>query len=323
VSEYNLDTRKIAGVSVLPITSFVAAAIVLLLRNSAWRFGLAVAGIAVSALIFQKSRGTIFTDRSFFGIYRVAVARGPAVVLYHGSTIHGAQFLDSARRLRPITYYHPDGPVGQVFRSLKTGSSPRTIGVVGLGTGTILCYSKPGESWTFFEIDPAVEKIARDKRFFTFLSDCAVKPRIVLGDARLTLAREPEARYSLLIIDAFSSDAIPVHLLTREAIALYRRVLDDDGLLMIHISNRRLDLEPVVGDLARDAGLIARIQDHNVADTRQDKEYDYGSDWVVLAKRREDLGRLATDTAWKVIAMSDRPKPWTDDYSNLLSVIRW
>ena len=323
VSELDLEAHKLAGISVYWIVTVVAGAIALSLQNNALRFGAAIAAIAGVAVAFQQPKGTIYSGRSFFGIYRVALARGPATVLYHGTTIHGAQFLDSARRLTPITYYHPAGPVGQVFRALPAADSGRKVGIVGLGTGSILCYSKPGESWTFFEIDPQVEEIARNKDFFTFMSDCAAKPRVVLGDARLTLASEPDAFYSLLIVDAFSSDAIPVHLLTREAFALYRRKLDDTGVLLVHISNRRLNLEPVVGDLAQDGDLVALVRDHDVANERQDKVYDYGSDWVVLARRKEDLGMLASDTLWRALAVSRRQTPWTDDYSNLLSVIRW
>jgi hypothetical protein len=243
-------------------------------------------------------------------------------MLYHGTTIHGAQFTDRARRLTPITYYHPAGPVGDVFRELATSLEGADIGIVGLGTGSILCYSRPGERWTFYEIDPKVEAIARNKRFFTYLSECEVDPAIVFGDARLTLAREPEAKYSLLVVDAFSSDAIPVHLLTREAIQTYFRALGEDGVLMIHISNRRLDLEPVVADLALDAGLEARVKNHSVTETRQDTEYDYESDWVIMARRLEDLGPLASDTMWVELEPSLKKRPWTDDYSNIVSVIR-
>jgi len=322
-AKLDLDSAALLGVPGIWIISILAAGIVLSSALRPFRFGLAIMSIGIAALFFQRSRATIYTDRSFFGIYRVSRAVGPATVLYHGTTIHGAQLWDSAHMLTPVTYYHPSGPVGQVFTSLAPTLDKRSIGVVGLGTGSILCYSKPGQRWTFFEIDSRVEKIARDQRFFTFLSDCEVKPRIVLGDARLTLAREPRGTYSLLIVDAFSSDAIPVHLMTREALRLYEQLLDERGVLMLHISNRRLDLEPVVGDLARDAGLFALIRNHDVASTRQDKEYDYGSDWVVLARQREHLGPLASDTRWRQLSSSGRRKPWTDDYSNLFSVIRW
>jgi len=323
IAKPGLDSVEILGVSVMWIVSIVAALSVLSVQRSTLRLGIALAAIAIGGTMIQRQRATIFTDRSFFGIYRVARTAGPATILYHGSTIHGAQFADSARRLRPITYYHPAGPVGQVFTQLQQGDSTRSVGVVGLGTGSILCYSRPRESWTFLEIDPHVEAIARNRRFFSFLSECAVRPRVVLGDARLTIAREPAGEYSMLVLDAFSSDAIPVHLLTREAFALYMKVLDDKGLLLVHISNRRLDLEPVVAALAADAGLVALVRNHDVSGSRQDSEFEYGSDWVVLARNAKELAPLTTDSRWRRLKPADDAKPWTDDYSNLISVIKW
>ena len=277
--------------------------------------------LAAAGLFPRQERGTIFTDRSFFGIYRVTRSVGPSHILYHGSTIHGAQLLSSP--LTPITYYHRNGPVGQVFESLQHDRMSRNVGVVGLGTGSILCYSRPGEHWTFFEIDTHVERIARNAKLFSFLSECSVKPRIVLGDARLTLAREPDARYSLLVLDAFSSDAIPVHLMTREAMRVYDRVLDEHGILLVHISNRRLDLEPVVGALARDGGMSALIRNHDVPNRVQDKTFEYGSDWVVMAKRPDDLAPLRRDNRWRALESAPAARVWTDDYSNLLSVVKW
>lgn len=274
------------------------------------------------AAAFPRAQpGTLYTDRSFFGIYRVTLNRGPSHVLYHGSTIHGAQLLDSPQA--PVTYYHVNGPVGQVFHALQQTDTTRNVGAVGLGTASILCYSRPGERWTFFEIDWHVWRIARTPGLFSFLDTCRVKPSVVLGDARLTIAKEPTAKYSMLVLDAFSSDAIPVHLMTREAFGVYMRVLNAHGLLLVHISNRRLDLEPVVGALARDAGLTALVRHHDPQTDVQNKTFEYGSDWVVLAKHPEDLGPLATDARWRKLREAPPGRIWTDDYSNLLSVIKW
>ncbi len=269
----------------------------------------------------RKQVGTLYTDRSFFGIYRVTLNKGPAHVLYHGSTIHGAQLLDAPTR--PVTYYHPNGPVGQVMNSFQQDDSTRNVGAVGLGTGSILCYARPREHWTFFEIDWHVWRIARTNSLFSFLGNCPVKPSVILGDARLTIAREPSAKYSLLVLDAFSSDAIPIHLMTREAFASYKRVLTEHGLLLVHISNRRLDLEPVVGALATDAGLWGRIRNHDLSNDIQNKTFEYGSDWVLLAKHPEDLGVTLNDNRWRGLRTGGPRAIWTDDYSNLLSVIKW
>jgi hypothetical protein len=273
-----------------------------------------------AALFTGKERATLFTDRSFFGIYRVTRSVGPAHILYHGSTIHGAQLLKEP--LTPVTYYHRNGPVGEVFDSLRR-DVPRKVGVVGLGTGSISCYSRPGDEWTFFEIDAHVERIARTPALFSYLSACAVRPQVILGDARLTLARQRPGRFSILVLDAFSSDAIPVHLMTREAMRIYDRVLEPDGLLLVHISNRRLDLEPVVGALAKDAAMSALIRNHDVPDSVQDKTFEYGSDWVVLAKRAHDIDVLRRDSRWRELEAAPPGELWTDDYSNLFSVIKW
>jgi hypothetical protein len=324
VSKYDVGgNHHIAGIRIVTMVSAIVLVIALSIASSSIRFGVMISLLVAAGLFFQRNRDTIFRDRSFFGIYRVTSNYGPTHILFHGSTIHGAEYLDSARRLEPLTYYHHRGPVGEVFDSLQRGVPARNIGAVGLGTGSILCYSKPGESWTFFEIDPHVVRISRNPRFFSFLSGCAVRPRIVLGDARLSIAREPSNRYSLLILDAFSSDAIPVHLLTRQAFASYKRVLRDDGLLMVHISNRRLNLEPVVGALAADAHLFSLIRNHSVMVEAQDTSYEYGSDWVVLAKRAADLAPLVKDKRWKKVIRGNSSQLWTDDYSNLLSVIKW
>jgi hypothetical protein len=168
-----------------------------------------------------------------------------------------------------------------------------------------------------------VRAIADDRRFFTFTRDCPVPPRVVFGDARLTLAVEPDRRYALLIVDAFSSDAIPVHLLTREAFALYARVLADSGAILVHISNRHLNLRPVVAELARATGFVALIADYRPLPSRAEDEFDYQCDWVLLTRRVEDAGSLAEDERWEPMRPTDRRAMWTDDYSNVVSVIRW
>jgi hypothetical protein len=274
-------------------------------------------------MVSQRADKILMRDRSFFGAYYVERMYGPANFLIHGTTIHGAQFLDSTRRLMPVTYYHPRGPAGQLFTALQDRLPQKRIGVVGLGAGSLLCYSKPGEDWTFFEIDPLVERISRNPRYFTFLRDCPVTPKVVMGDARLTLGHQPGRHFGLLIIDAFSSDAIPVHLMTRQAFSQYSRVLDDHGILMVHISNQRIDLQPVVAALAKDAGLVALIGEHNPQGSVESKDLDYTCDWVALARRPEDLGSLVTDKRWHLLTAKPGNRPWTDDYSNVFSVIKW
>ncbi|NQT14663.1 MAG: fused MFS/spermidine synthase, partial [Planctomycetes bacterium] len=206
------------------------------------RFGLSVGAVlVVSLMVSGKENGLLHVERNFYGVVRVRHDRQLNTnVLVHGSTNHGMQSRNPAHSDRPLCYYHPTGPLGEVFTMLAETDAVREIGVIGLGTGSIATYGRPGQRITYYEIDPAVQRIAQDARFFTFLRDQQTELDIVLGDARLTLAAVPNAHYDLLILDAFSSDAIPVHLITREAVRLYLDKLDDRGLLALHISNRYL-----------------------------------------------------------------------------------
>jgi hypothetical protein len=237
------------------------------------RFGLGVAAI----LLFgqwhtaRQEGGALLTRRSFFGVHRVTRdAQGRFFQLVHGNTLHGKQSRSAQSRHLALSYYHASGPIGQVFREM--GASRREVGVVGLGVGTLAAYARPDQKWTYFEIDPEVEAIARDARFFTFLRDSRADARVVLGDARLKLREVASGRFDLLVLDAYSSDAIPVHLMTREAVALYIQKLAPDGVLAFHISNRHLDLEPMLGNLLREAGLVALAQTDARISTRESEE---------------------------------------------------
>jgi hypothetical protein len=244
-----------------------------------------------------------------------------AYLLKHGTTIHGAQLKDPAAWRETIGYYTSQGPVGQVFSALNPTGRLNDVALVGLGVGGIVCYSRPGQRWSIYEIDPVVERIARDTRYFHYLSECFDPSRmdIKIGDARLTLANEPHQKFDLLILDAFSSDSVPVHLLTREALSLYRDRLTEGGLILLHISNRFLDLRSVVGRLIADAGMHGVIQWYQPA--HKDIN-DKSSIWVVLARDEADLGPLRGDPRWKAVEARDASSVWTDDFSNILSVFR-
>jgi hypothetical protein len=192
----------------------------------------------------------------------------------------------------------------------------RRVAAVGLGTGTLACYGRKGEDWTFYEIDPAVEEIARDPDYFTFLRDCPAK--VVLGDARLSLAREADGTLGLVILDAFSSDAIPIHLLTEQALRLYLAKLDQDGVMLIHISNRYVDLAPVLGNLAQAIGLAGALRQD-----AEDKDNNrYGSDWAVLARRADTLAPLLKhDPRWRELPLSHAIGVWRDDHANLIGAL--
>ncbi len=285
-------------------------------------FAAAIGAILMAGAHDRKS-GEIAVARSFFGVNRVIEAgRGidQVRIFKHGTTYHGVQYTDPDRRREPLAYYHRKGPLGQVFA--VHGGDFVHVGGIGLGIGTVACYRRAGQTWTFFEIDPLVVSIARDRRYFHYLSDCAPDARIVVGDGRLALAgaqnRDGGPAFDLLIMDAFSSDAIPMHLLTREAIAVYLRRLAPGGLIMFHISNRNLYLAPVLADLAGDAGITALIQ-HDAGD--QNGNY-FPTLWVAMARDNGRLALLAKDNRWRALTAKPGRRVWTDDYGNLLGVTR-
>jgi hypothetical protein len=260
--------------------------------------------------------------RSFFGVHRIESDAGNSLhFLMHGNTTHGAQFTDAARRKEPLLYFAKEGPAGQAISALRLARPVAPVGVIGLGTGAMACLSQPGEAWTFFEIDPSILATARDPRYFTYLQDCAPDARVVLGDGRLKLAVEPDAQFRLFVLDAFGSDSIPVHLLTREAIDLYLQKLQPGGLLLLHLSNRNVQLLPAVARLAADRGLTGRWQFFpGLPDPAAQIS---PSEWAVLARAESDLGPLASDPRWQPFPDASNTRVWTDDYVNILSVILW
>ena len=292
------------------------------------RFALGVAAILLASSLYHGVYGTaLFRDRDFFGVHRVTHAniQGSSEKyhqLVHGYTVHGLQSDDPRRRREPLTYYTRSGPIGQVFDTFSGAAAKKDVAVVGLGAGSLSAYALPGQNWTFFEIDPAVVAIAQNSQLFSYLADSSVHPRLVLGDARLSLAKEKDHHFDLLILDAFSSDSIPPHLLTREAFRLYVAKLTDDGLIAFHISNKYLDLEPVLGDVARDAGLASRSQKDLDVIPVEKQAGKFGSHWVVLARKDEHLGRLRFDRSWQEIPARKDSRVWTDDFYNLISVLR-
>jgi hypothetical protein len=262
--------------------------------------------------------------RSFFGIHRVTEQDGFRK-LFHGNILHGQQSLEPGRQDEPLTYYYRTGPIGQVLTSLQGDERLQRVGLVGLGTGALASYAQPGQHWTFFEIDPAVAHLAAPETgLFTYLKDSRGRIDIVLGDARLTLSQHPD-KFGLLVIDAFGSDAIPLHLLTREALKVYRAHLRDNGILAVHISNRYVNLEPVLANLAADAvpPLVCRIQYDLNPDDMERRNGKGPSVWALLARTPDDLGQVANSTRWQPARVRPDLKVWTDDFSNLVSVLRW
>ncbi len=282
------------------------------------RFAASVATMLAAGLITAAAQGqALYVSRTFFGVYRVTADPAKQIhTLYHGTTLHGMQAVDPAKQVEPMAYFYRQGPVGQYFAGLPDVAARREIAVVGLGVGTLASYRTPGQNWTFYEIDPEVERIARNDAYFTYLRSCGDACRVVLGDARLSLVRAPEHGYGLLILDAFSSDAVPVHLMTSEALGLYLSRLAPGGALAFQITNRHLTLAPVLGRLALNHGLTARWQRHIATHPG-----GFSSEWMVMARSAADLGSLATDPRWQTPAIPPSTPLWTDDFSNILSVL--
>lgn len=337
-------------------------------RGGALRFGLAMLGLLVASHFVLRGGNVLHRDRNFFGTLNVARS-GNQVHLSHGTTLHGVQvrpdpidlderaptqaeldrvffgreseaslraasILDRLRLVRyiPGTYYHPSGPIGNVIESMVERGQFRNIALVGLGSGTLAAYARPGTSLTYFEIDPHVIMIASNPAWFTYLHDATrrVGKGVIdfrLGDARLSLAAWDGPKFDLIALDAFTSDAIPIHLLTLEAIRTYMKQLNDGGVLAVHISNRHLNLNPVLvraaDELAAEVpGFVCRVREDDGNDGH-DAEAKYASTWVVLARNEAALGGLTKDDRWVLPQRDPGFRTWTDDFSNIWSVMSW
>ena len=293
--------------------------------NRPVRFGLGLAVLFLcNGTLIHETGKRLYSERSFFGVSRVINdEKGKIHWLTHGNTIHGGQHRDPARAHEPLAYFHPSGPLGHIFKIFNETHATANVAVVGLGTGSMIAYAEFGQKWTFFELDPTVVAIAKNPAYFTFLDRSPIIPKIILGDARLSLTETATKPYDMILIDAFGSDAIPVHLLTQEAMRLYMDKLTQDGLLVFHISNRYLDLKLILGDLAEALQLTALVNE-NLAVPREDIEMGiWPSRWLVMAKNPDALKNLTKDPHWKSLRGRPTKAVWTDDYSNVLSVFRW
>jgi spermidine synthase len=300
------------------------AAIMLLQRRRPQRFLALVVLAFVLTGLWQPGFNRIAAVRSFFGVHQIIeTADGRFRLLYHGTTVHGAERIaDTASGAvpEPLTYYYQGGPISESIEAVRAARGAlRHVAIVGLGSGTLSCYRRGDEQWTFFEIDPAVAQIARDPRLFTYVSACAPDIPVVLGDARLTLAASPQ-RYDLIILDAFSSDVVPVHLLTREAIDGYLARLEEGGAVVLHLSNRYMELGGVIAAVAGAQGLVAIFKDDDRPLTVP-LDYKANASVAVLARRSADLGKLPIRLGWHERKPDPDIRIWTDDYSNVLGAI--
>lgn len=288
-------------------------------QRVAWGLG---TFFAVILLLTAFHNPVLLRHRNFFGTLKVTRnAQQPLNVLYHGTTVHGAQHTTPDLRREPLTYFHRKGPLGQIFANFQTEAA-QTFAVFGLGVGTIATYMQAEDTLTFYEIDPEVEQVARNEQWFTYLRDCPGEVHVILGDARFSVASASDASYDFIIQDAFSSDRVPVHLLTKEAFSLYKTKLRTHGLLIFNISNRYLDLEPVLANLIADAGMVGLIRRDTYTSQEGSRLQHSSSVWIAAARNAEELGLLQqTDALWKRLRTHPDERLWTDDYSNILSVL--
>jgi hypothetical protein len=297
----------------------------LALNANRWKLASLAALALLLIRIYPSDEGRVETVRSFFGVHKILVtSTGQYHVLMHGTTIHGAeQFHNDGTpvpgRPEPITYYHRDGGIGQTIAAIRERkAAPLRVAVIGLGAGTLTCAAEPGETWKFFEIDQSMVDTARDPRYFTYIQSCEPDLAPVIGDARLTFAREAEGIYDLIIVDAYSSDAIPIHLATKEAMKIYKDKLSPQGAVLVHVSNRHLELSSVVVGIAQANDLKSWVYSE---DSGRDSEYIFSTSVVVSARQEADIGKLASSDEWAETEADDKQWVWTDDYCNVLGAV--
>jgi hypothetical protein len=304
----------------------LAAALALLLKANRAKIFATVVLALVLIRVYPADDGRVETVRSFFGVHKIVVMPGGQYhVLMHGTTIHGAQkFLNSdgtpvSGRPEPISYYHRDGGIGQAITAVRERKgAPLRVAVIGVGSGTLACAAEPGETWKFFEIDQTMVDTARDPKYFSYIQNCAPDAQPVIGDARLTFAKELDGVYDLIIVDAYSSDAIPIHLATQEAMKIYKDKLAPQGLVVMHVSNRHLELSSVVVGIADANDMKSWVYSE---DSGRDNEYIFATTVVVSARDEADIGKLASSDQWALTEPTENQRVWTDDYSNVLGAV--
>ena len=318
-----LDHFRMPIIIAVAIAAMIAA---IILKVGRWKFA-ATIGLALLLIrILPGDRGHVETVRSFFGVHKiVATTDGRYHLLMHGTTVHGAEKVLNddgtpvTGRPEAISYYYKESGMGRAIAAVRARKGgPLRAAVIGLGSAALTCASQPGENWKFFEIDQAIVDIARDPKRFSFIQKCHPDLQPVMGDARLTFAKEPDGIYDLIVVDAYSSDAIPVHLATREAMTIYKSKLAPHGAIVVHVSNRHLELASVIVGIANANNLKSWVYFNN---PRRDTEYILANNVVISARDESDVGDIAHSDAWKAASPDKLQRVWTDDYSNILGAV--
>src|SRR5882724_7008488 len=318
-----LDINRVWVIGAVGVLSALLA---LGLNANRWKIFATVVVALVLVRAYPSDDGRVETVRSFFGVHKIVVTpNGQYHVLMHGTTIHGAEKFKNddgtpvTGQPEPITYYHKDGGIGQAITAIRARKgAPLRVAVIGLGSGTLTCAAEPGEDWKFFEIDQTMVDTARDPKYFTYIQVCEPNLKPVIGDARLTFAREPNGIYDLIIVDAYSSDAIPIHLATEEAMEIYKEKLAPQGAVLMHVSNRHLELSSVVVGIADANDMKSWVYSE---DSNRDNEYIFATSVVVSAREDADVGKLASSEQWEETEADEDQRVWTDDYSNVLGAV--
>jgi hypothetical protein len=306
----------------------VVAAYIMVNARDTMKVALGTAFVLIATALYRPGLVPAETSRSFFGVHKVAESTdGRFRMLFHGTTLHGVQRLTNedgtpdTGKPEPLTYYYKRGPIAETIASMREQRGRLdAVAVVGLGTGSMACHAQAGERWRYFEIDPVVVRIARDPEKFRFLSECGGGNDIVLGDARLTLAEERE-RFDLIVLDAFSSDVVPVHLLTKEAFGQYLGRLKEGGAIAFHISNRYLELASVIAEVGATHGLTTIVRRDEVSADEGRQNLYAASLVAVVARSEADIARLSARPGWRPQVANGSVRAWTDDYSNILAAI--
>jgi spermidine synthase len=290
----------------------LVVAVTITFRTVRGFFYAAISALVILLCLTKLVSGSLMNERNFFGVSRVFDApSGDVRYLQHNTTIHGIQSMDAAHQLEATSYY---AGLGEIMQHRLPSVRTQPIGAIGLGIGVVKCQTLPQQHMDIFEINPLVVNIAEDKNLFTYLSDCPGQHDIVLGDGRLTMSQMPHEKYGTIIIDAFSSDAIPVHLLTKEAFQMYLDKLQTGGIIAVHITNRYMDLRPLLAVQGKATGLVTYTKFFE-----GDGNLHYSAFWVVMARNEAALLPLLTETKdwWKVVP-EEKLGLWTDDYTNIL-----